>query len=84
VIEWVRFTIDGSPAEAEPETTVLAALWNAGRRGLRRSVQGEERGALCAMGICFECRVTLDGRPGRRACLEVVRAGLDVRTGEVS
>jgi len=35
------------------------------------------------MGICFECRVTIDGRAHRRACMEIVRAGMDVRTGEV-
>ena len=26
------------------------------------SVTGEPRGPLCAMGVCFECRVTIDGR----------------------
>ena len=80
--ERVRFTLDGAPAEAEVGTTVLAALWNAGRRALRHSVTGEPRGALCVMGTCHECRVTLDGRPGVRACLESVRPGLDVRTGD--
>jgi succinate dehydrogenase/fumarate reductase-like Fe-S protein len=80
--EPVRFLVDGTPAEAEAGTTLLAALWNAGRQALRSSVSGERRGALCAMGICFECRVTIDGRPGRRACLEIVSPGLDVRTGE--
>jgi len=78
--ERVSFFIDGAPAEAEAGSSVLAALWNAGRFGLRRSVSGESRGALCAMGICFECRVSLDGRRDGRACLEPVRPGLDVRT----
>jgi sarcosine oxidase subunit alpha len=82
--EKVAFSIDGKPAEAEVGTTVLAALWNAGRLSFRRSVSGGSRGPLCAMGICFECRVTLDGRPDRRACLEGVRTGLDVRTGETA
>jgi predicted molibdopterin-dependent oxidoreductase YjgC len=82
--ERVRFTVDGAALEAEAGTTVLAALWNTGRRALRQSVSGEPRGALCVMGTCFECRVTLDGRPGRRACLESVRPGLDVRTGDAS
>jgi len=80
--EPVRFVVDGTPVEAEAGTTLLAALWNAGRRALRSSVGGERRGALCAMGICFECRVTIDGRPAQRACLELVAPGLDVRTGE--
>ena len=31
------------------------------------------------MGTCFECRVTIDGEPHRRACLEPVREGMDGR-----
>jgi NADPH-dependent 2,4-dienoyl-CoA reductase/sulfur reductase-like enzyme len=54
-----------------PEITVAAALENVGRRALRRSVRGEPRGVLCAMGICFECRVEIEGAPHRRACMEL-------------
>ncbi len=57
-----------------PEITVAAALENAGRRALRRSVGGEPRGVLCAMGICFECRVEIGGVPHRRACMEMERS----------
>ena len=76
--ERVRFTLDGRPAEAEGGTSLLAALWNAGRRAVRTSVSGEARGPLCGMGACFECRVTIDGEPHRRACLETVREGMRV------
>jgi predicted molibdopterin-dependent oxidoreductase YjgC len=76
----VRITVDGRTIEAAAGTTLLAALWNAGVLSLRRSVSGEARGALCGMGICFECRVTVDGRPHRRACSELVRDGMEVRT----
>ena len=78
--ETVVFTCDGRAVEAPAGVTVAAALEGA---VLRRSVTGEPRGVLCAMGICFECRVTIDGRAHRRACMEMVRAGMDVRTGEV-
>ena len=54
-----------------PEITVAAALENAGRPALRRSVRGEPRGVLCAMGICFECRIEIGGVPHRRACMEL-------------
>jgi NADPH-dependent 2,4-dienoyl-CoA reductase/sulfur reductase-like enzyme len=30
------------------------------------------------MGTCFECRVTIDGEPHHRACLETVREGMEV------
>jgi sarcosine oxidase subunit alpha len=80
--ERVAFSIDGAPAEAVAGTTVAAALWNSGRWAFHRSVGGESRGPLCAMGVCFECRVTIDDRPNRRACVEIVAAGLRVLTGE--
>jgi D-hydroxyproline dehydrogenase subunit gamma len=77
----IRISVDGAPLEVEAGLSVLAALWNAGRRSVRTSVSGEPRGALCGMGACFECRVTIDGAPQRRACLETVRDGMEVVTG---
>jgi sarcosine oxidase subunit alpha len=76
----VRLTVDGRPLDIEAGLTVLAALWNAGVRAVRTSVTGEGRGPLCGMGTCFECRVTIDGVPHRRSCLEVVSDGMEVRT----
>jgi sarcosine oxidase subunit alpha len=32
------------------------------------------------MGACHECRVTIDGVPHRRSCLETVREGMEVWT----
>jgi thioredoxin reductase len=80
----VTLAVDGRALEAAAGVTLAAALEGvgAGMRALRRSVAGEPRGVLCAMGVCFECRVTIDGQPHRRACMEIVREGMDVRTGE--
>lgn len=78
--ERVAFRIDGAETTAEAGTTVAAALWNAGRLASRRSVSGAPRGPLCLMGICFECRVTIDGQRHRRGCLEAVAPGMDVST----
>ena len=77
--ERVHFTIDDRPAVAEAGSSLLAALWNAGARAVRTSVTGEARGPLCGMGTCFECRVTLDGRPHVRSCLTPVREGMKVK-----
>jgi sarcosine oxidase subunit alpha len=78
--ERVAILVDGERLLTEAGVTLAAALWNAGRWGLRRSPAGETRGALCGMGTCFECRVSVDGEPHRRACLEPVRAGMQVIT----
>ncbi len=61
-------------------TTVAAAAFLAGESIFRRSVRGEARGPLCGMGICFECRVTIDGEPHCRSCQTLCRAGMEVRT----
>ena len=77
-----RFTIlvDGRAIDADETATVAAAMWNAGLAHFRTSVAGERRGPLCAMGICFECRVTIDGSPHRRACMETCAPGMRVDT----
>jgi hypothetical protein len=33
------------------------------------------------MGICFECRVTIDGVRHRRACTTTVAPGLEIASG---
>ncbi len=79
----VRLTIDGVAVHAAAGTSVAAAVLN--RDGLaawrlRTSVSGSPRGPLCGMGICFECRATVDGRPHERTCQLPVRDGMEVRT----
>jgi len=51
-----------------------------GVSAFRRSVTGEPRGPLCGMGICFECRVTIDGVPHSRSCQTPCADGMEVRT----
>jgi hypothetical protein len=43
-------------------------------------VTGQLRGPLCGMGICFECRLTIDGLPQRASCQTFCRTGMEVRT----
>lgn len=78
--ERVRIEVDGARVEVEAGASLAAALANLGVRALRRSVRGEARGALCGMGVCGECRVTLDGRAHVRACAVACRAGQRVET----
>lgn len=79
--EELEIKVDGRAVRATPAMTVAAALHDSGQARLRASVTGEPRGVLCAMGICFECRVTIDGIANRRACLVLCRPGLEVETG---
>lgn len=76
----VRLTIN-SRAIAVPEgTTVAAAVLIAGFPAARRSVTGQPRGPLCGMGVCFECRATVDGLAQRRTCQTPCREGMEVAT----
>ena len=61
---------------------VAAAVLQAGVVSFRRSVTGEARGPLCGMGICFECRVTVNGAAHVRSCQTLCEDGMDVRTDE--
>lgn len=79
-METVEIIADGRRARVASGTSVAAALLNLNVHGFRRSVAGAERGPLCGMGICYECRVTIDGVPHRRSCLVAVAEGMIVRT----
>lgn len=78
--EPVRITFDGAAIDALPGETVAAALAAADIVALRQTRSGAPRGPFCGMGVCFDCLVTIDGRPSQRACLTKVSAGMDVRS----
>jgi sarcosine oxidase subunit alpha len=71
--------LNGTPVEALAGSTVASVLLNAGLP-CRASVSGEPRTALCGMGICFECRATVDGVLHRRTCQLPARDGMHVET----
>ena len=77
----VRLRLDGVEVTVPAGSSVAAALMRAGAGVARRSVSGAVRGPLCGMGVCQECRVTVGGVAHQRACMILVRAGMDVRTG---
>jgi predicted molibdopterin-dependent oxidoreductase YjgC len=62
-------------------TSVAAALAQQDM-GCRISVTGESRGPVCGMGICFECRVTIDGTRGQLSCQTLCAEGMEVCTNE--
>jgi D-hydroxyproline dehydrogenase subunit alpha len=78
----IRF--DGRELLALPGETVAAALAAAEIVAVRRARSGAPRGPFCGMGVCFDCLVTVDGRPSQRACLTKVEAGIDIRSEPVA
>lgn len=76
----IQLEFDGEPVGAFEGETVAAALTGAGVRVLRTSAKGETRGVFCGMGTCYDCLVIIDRQPSRRACMELARDGMEVRT----
>ena len=77
----VTIVVDGAALDVQEGVSVAAALLSTGVRAFSRSVSGEPRAALCGMGICHECNVTIDGIAHQRSCLVTVVQGMRVATG---
>lgn len=90
--EEIHVTVDGHAVVVPQGATVAAALAVASAaasavathvgaaRGVRVSVRGEPRTMFCGMGVCQECRVTIDGRAHRLACQTLCREGQRIET----
>lgn len=65
--ELITITVNGRALQVRTGTLVSAALLTAGIP-CRTSASGKPRTALCGMGICFECRATVNGVAHRRTC----------------
>jgi len=77
----VALTVNGRQMAVPPGSTVAVAVALA-NAACRRSVTGEPRGPLCGMGICFECRVAINGRLHCRSCQILCESGMEVTTDE--
>ena len=78
----VRISVNGLPVTVAEGSSVAAAVLSAGEFAFRQSVAGEPRGPLCGMGICFECRVTIDRVSNQRSCNILAREGMEIITDE--
>lgn len=75
----LALTVNGVRVMVFPGSSVAAAVAIAGGF-CRTSISGEPRSVLCGMGICFECRVTIDGKMHCRSCQIQCEAGMSVIT----
>jgi predicted molibdopterin-dependent oxidoreductase YjgC len=80
--EAITIEVNGESVLVAEGSMVSTAVALSGVAAFRLSVNGEPRGPLCGMGICFECRVTIDGRAHQRACQTVCRPGMQVWTDD--
>jgi len=77
--ESVEVFVNGQRVLVPEGATVAVALMIA-QQACRVSVRGENRGPLCGMGICFECRASVDGISQRRTCQLLCQPQMKVET----
>ncbi|MRX09989.1 (2Fe-2S)-binding protein [Pseudoduganella sp. FT25W] len=80
----ITLNINATDISVAPGVTVAAAIAMTGDIITRRSVSGAARAPLCGMGVCQECRVTIDGRPHQLSCQTLCADGMHVVTGAVA
>lgn len=73
-----QFYFEGRAVPAYEGQSVAAALIAAGERCLRVDEGGLPKGAVCAIGVCWECRCSIDGKADVRACMTQARPGMRV------
>jgi hypothetical protein len=79
----VALVVDGRAVVVRRGTLVAAALEIAASgHGGRVSPGGQRRQAFCGMGLCGECRVTVDGRAHRLGCQILCVDGMEIRSDE--
>jgi D-hydroxyproline dehydrogenase subunit gamma len=78
----ISVTVNGASVTVPSGATALTAILSAGNSSVRRSVSGAPRGPLCGMGVCFECRATVNHKRYARTCQVLCVSGMDIRTDE--
>jgi D-hydroxyproline dehydrogenase subunit gamma len=78
--EQIAVKVNGISVSVSSGATAAVALMIAGQP-CRTSVSGEPRGPLCGMGICFECRATINGIPHCRSCQILCESGMEIMMG---
>ncbi|MDZ7759816.1 MAG: (2Fe-2S)-binding protein [Desulfovermiculus sp.] len=76
----ITILVNGRPVQALSGQSVHAVLTAVGIRTLGTGPrQDRARGVFCGMGVCYECLVTVNGRPYQRACMLEVEEGMEIK-----
>jgi predicted molibdopterin-dependent oxidoreductase YjgC len=72
--------VDGEKIKAVEGQTIAAAILSSGRVGFRKTKTKRMRGPYCGMGVCYECRMTVNGVENFRTCVTKAEPGCIVET----
>lgn len=82
---YIEMTINGLRYRVPQGITVWSALAIHDQTITRLApVTEEKRSAYCAMGVCFECLVEIDGMPNQQACMKVVTPGMTINRQQIT
>ena len=77
----VQIEVDGKIIEAFEGEPIAAALKSAGVNTLRITPKRKDpRGIYCAIGLCTDCVMTVEGKPNVRTCVTPVKDGMKIQT----
>ena len=82
--EKFEIEVDGKTILACSGQTIAEALLANGVRTLRMTQKQASRGVYCGMGICYECRMIVNGIPNVRTCMALVTPGCRIATQDDS
>ena len=76
------FTYAGIACGACEGDSIASAMVRNAHMTCRRNDQGDGRGIFCGMGVCNECAVEVDGKPGVLACMTTLKEGMKIEVQE--
>lgn len=80
----IQFTFDGKTYVGYEGDTIASALLANGMKQLRvHEESSTPRGIYCNIGHCYECRLTVNGESGVRACLTKITEEMVIKSGKV-
>jgi sarcosine oxidase subunit alpha len=72
----ISLRINNKTVSVAEGSTVATAIFVSHAESFRRSVSSEPRFPFCGMGICFECRVTINGVKHQKSCQILAEEGM--------
>ena len=79
-----KVVVDDQLIDVFEDDTLGSCLMRANIFAMRRSRSGQLRGLYCAIGVCNDCLVNVDGIPNVRACMTTAEPGAKIETARVS
>jgi aerobic-type carbon monoxide dehydrogenase small subunit (CoxS/CutS family) len=79
-----QVVVDDQQVDILEGDTLGSCLMRAEVLAMRRSRSGQLRGLYCAIGVCHDCLVTVDGVPNVRACMTLALPKAKVETERIA